>query len=62
MKLSELSKLAKDKTGSDDPEIRIVSHNGFDEIKDVLARTDYHDESFFGCEHEKGDFACVEFL
>ena len=60
MKLSELSKLARKSTGLEDPEIWIVTGNGFSVIKEVLGRDEYYDETFYGTELEKGNFACIE--
>ena len=60
MKLSELSKLSRIATGLEDPEIRVVTGNGFSVVKEVLGRDKYYNETFYGTELEKGNFACIE--
>lgn len=59
MKLNEFIEIAKKKfTGN--PEIIVVTDKGFQEIEEILPRSSYYDESFFGSTHEKGNFICIE--
>ena len=60
MRLSELNKIIKSISKEDNPEIRIVGDGGFLEIDEILPRSSYHNENFFGTEFEKGNFVCVE--
>jgi hypothetical protein len=46
MKLSELTKMAREKTGIEDPEILIVGEGGFLEIE-VNHRSEYYDENYW---------------
>ena len=63
MKLSEFNKMCKKLYPEiEDPEIKIVTDNGFSEIDEVMKREEYYDDTFFGKKFESGKFICIEIL
>lgn len=60
MKLSKFIKTCKKFYPDIDPEIRVVTSKGFEQIQELLSRKDYYDDSFFGKELQKGEFICIE--
>ena len=60
MKLSELNRRAQELFPGQDPEIKVVASMGFSDVQEVLSRSDYRDENFFGKEYAKGDWLVIE--
>jgi len=60
MKLSKLIARAKELYPGIDPDVRVAGSGGFLQINEVLPRSSYYDESFFGTPHIKGEFIVIE--
>jgi len=60
MKLSELNRRAQELYPGKDPEIKVVASKGFSGVQEVLPRSAYRDENFFGQEYARGDWLVIE--
>ena len=60
MKLSELVAVAKDLYPNADPEIRVAGSGGFLCVDEILPRSAYHDDDFFGNVWDSGEFIVIE--
>lgn len=58
MKLSELVSEARNKSGIDDPEIRIAGHGGFLDISELLTSGEYYD--YGKSDVPESEFICIE--
>ena len=60
MKLSEKVSIANKLYPNTDPEIRVAGSGGFLCVDDILPRSAYHDDDFFGNVWECGEFIVIE--
>jgi len=60
MKLSELIERARELYPDIDPDVRVAGSRGFLQVVEVLPRSVYYDEGFFGTPHIKGEFIVIE--
>jgi len=61
MKLSELNKKVKAISNNPDPEIKVVTQFGFNDIIEINLRENYYDNHpAYGNEYKKGNFICLE--
>jgi len=60
MKLSELVAIAQELYPDIDPEVRVAGSGGFLCVDEILPRSAYHDDDFFGNVWDGGEFIVIE--